>query len=336
MALVFTTGFLAVSEPPEAAPLDHEITARFPGDAGLGIDGGCLPNFGADFPCTGPWGRPDRTIRSRKVGALTNSGPYLRSAEAAHRFGVSGKALRLYEAHGLLRAERTPAGWRVYGPDQISRLHQVIALKSFGFPLSRIAELLSGGLPDLASFLELHEQVLHQEAKRVDRALRLLSTARAKLAEHGGLSSDDLMDLTKETAMTDKRKDDLAAAYEAVAARHLSPADQATLAANGYGGMDKPDADWNALGEEAARLMRTGDPRSPEAMDLARRWMNKVFEATGGDPGLTRKMKTVAREVHEQPAFTVETSSNEMMDFVSQAYGAAISAGIMPKPDDAA
>ena len=91
---------------------------------------------------------------------------------------MSGKALRLYEAQGLLRAERTPAGWRVYGPDQIARLHQVIALKSFGFPLSRIAELLSGGLPDLASFLELHEQVLHQEAKRVDRALRLLSAAR--------------------------------------------------------------------------------------------------------------------------------------------------------------
>lgn len=266
-----------------------------------------------------------------------NSGPYLRSAETAHRFGVSGKALRLYEAQGLLRAERTPAGWRVYGPDQIARLHQVIALKSFGFPLSRIAELLSGGLPDLASFLELHEQVLRQEAKWVDRALRLLSAARAKLAEHGVLSSDDLMNLTKETAMTEKRNDDLAAAYEAVAAKHFSPADQATLAANGYGGMDKPDADWNALGEEAAQLMKTGNPRSPEAMDLARRWMNKVFEATGGDLALTRKMRTVAREINEQPTFTVgATSSNDMINFVSQAYGAAIAAGIMPKPDDAA
>jgi MerR family transcriptional regulator, thiopeptide resistance regulator len=267
---------------------------------------------------------------------LANPGLYLRSAEAARRFGVSGKALRLYEAHGLLRAERTPAGWRVYGPEQIARLHRVIALKSFGFPLSRIAELLSGGLADLATFLELHEQVLRHEAKRVDHALRLLSAARARLAEQGGLSSDDLMNLTKETAMTDKRHDDLAAAYEAVAARHLTPADRAVLAANGYGGMDKPDADWNALGEEAARLMKTGDPHSPEAMDLARRWMGKVFEGTGGDPALTRKMKTVARETHEQPAFVAaSSSSNDIMDFVSQAYGAAIAAGIMPKPDDA-
>ena len=245
--------------------------------------------------------------------------------------------MRLYEAQGLLRADRTPAGWRVYGPEQIARLHQVIALKSFGFPLSRIAELLSGGLPDLASFLELHEHVLRQEAKRVDRALRLLSVARAKLAEHGGLSSDDLMNLTKEIAMTDKHNDDLNAAYEAVAAKHFSPTDQATLAANGYRGMDKPDVGWDVLHEEATRLMKTGDPRSPEAMDLARRWMGKVFEATGGDPVLTRKMRAVAREIHEQPAFAAGSGSpNEMMDFVGQAYGAAIAAGIMPKPDDTA
>jgi DNA-binding transcriptional MerR regulator len=266
---------------------------------------------------------------------MANSGPWLRSAEAARRLGVSGKALRLYEAQGLLRAERTPAGWRVYGPDQIARLHQIIALKSFGFPLSRIAELLAGGLSDLPSFLALHEHVLRREAERIGQALRLLSAARAKLAESGGLSSDDLMNLTKDTAMTDMHFDDLAAAYQTVAAKHFSPADQAALAANGYGGMDKPDPEWGTLAEEARRLMKIGEPHSREAMYLARRWMGKVFVATGGDPALTRKMKTVAREMHEQPAFTaVSSTSNDMMDFITQAYGAAIAAGVMSKPVD--
>jgi DNA-binding transcriptional MerR regulator len=268
---------------------------------------------------------------------MTKTGAYLRSAEAARRFGVSGKALRLYETHGLLRAERTIAGWRVYGPEQIARLHQIIALKSFGFPLSRIAQLLSGGLSDLAIFLALHEDVLRQEAKRVDVALRLLSAARLKLARHGDLSSDDLMNLTKETTMTDKRTEDLSAAYQAIATKHLTSADQATLAANGYQGMDKPDIDWTLLHQEATRLMKTGDPRSPVAMDLARRWMGKVFEATGGDPALTRKVRAVAREANDHPAFTsVSNTGNELMDFVSEAYGAAISAGIMPSPDGAA
>ena len=270
-----------------------------------------------------------------KGSTLAKIEPYLRTADVARRFGVSAKALRLYEARGLIRAERTAAGWRVYGPDQIRRLHQVIGLKSFGFSLGRIAELLAGGLPDLATFLELHEQVLREELKRVSEALRLLSAARTQLAQQGGLSSDELMILTKETAMTEKHTDDWRAAYEAVAAKHFSSADQTTLDANGYRGMGRADTDWEALHEEAVRLMETGNPRSPEAIDLARRWMEKVFEATGGDPALTRKMKAVARELQEQPAFAaMSNSSNEMMDFVAEAYGVAIAAGVMAKPGE--
>jgi DNA-binding transcriptional MerR regulator len=265
------------------------------------------------------------------------SGSYFRTAEVARRLGVSGKALRLYEAHGLVKAERTAAGWRVYGPVQIARLHQVIALKSFGFPLSRIATLLSSGLPDLGTFLELHEQVLRQEAERVARALRLLAAARVQLAKNAGLSSDDLMNLTKEITVTDKSIDDLAATYEQIVSKHLSADDRTALAANGAKSMLKPDASWTALHAEATRLMRTSDPHSPEAMDLARRWMGKVFEGTGGDASLTRKMKAVAREMHDDPAFAAASrSSNVMMDFVSEAYGAAIAAGIFPKPIDPA
>ena len=267
---------------------------------------------------------------------MAKAGPYLTCAAVARRLGVTAKALRVYEAHGLLRAERTAAGWRVYGPEQIALLHQVIALKSFGFPLSRIAELLSGGMTDLASFLEWHDQVLCQEAERINRARLLLDAARLKLASGDGLSLDDLMTLSKETTMTDNRTEDLAAAYAAVANKHFSAADQAILAANGYRGMDKPDAEWDYLIKEAADLMAIGNPASPDAMDLARRVMMKVFEATGGDPALTLKMKTVACEVNEQPAFAAASNtSNAMMDFVAKAYGAAIAAGIMPKPDNA-
>jgi len=68
-------------------------------------------------------------------------------------------------------------------------------------------------------------------------------------------------------------------------------------------------------------------------MDLARRWMGKVFQGTGGDPALTRKMRDVARETHEHPTFKAAApSANAMMDFVGKAYGAAIAAGLMPKP----
>ncbi len=68
-----------------------------------------------------------------------NAGRYLSPAEAAKLLGVSAKALRVYERHGLVTPLRSAADWRAYGPAEIARLHQVLALKNLGFGLGRIA-----------------------------------------------------------------------------------------------------------------------------------------------------------------------------------------------------
>ena len=130
---------------------------------------------------------------------------HLSPAETARRFGVSIKALRLYEQRGLLAPRRsrngsTGAAWRVYGPDQIARLHQILALKRLGLSLARIAELLSG--PDrLEAILALQEQALNRDSQALSRALTLVRAARVKLASGQALSIDDLANLTKETVM---------------------------------------------------------------------------------------------------------------------------------------
>ncbi len=261
------------------------------------------------------------------------SGAYLTVVETCRRLGVSRKALRLYEAQGLVQPERTAAEWRVYGPAQIARLHQVLALKRFGFPLNRVAEILNDKVPDLARLLEVHEKVVASELEGLQRAARFLAAARAKLATQGGLSTDDLIHLTKETLMSDKRFESLNDIYEDIAAKHLSDDDRAVLGRNGLKSLVQADADWPRLHEEARRLMAAGDPASLAAMDLAKRWMTKVFESTGGDRKLTEKVRDVARELHDTPTFQqASSSSNAMMEFVQKAYGAAIAAGIMPKP----
>ncbi len=61
-------------------------------------------------------------------------------AEAARRLGVSVKALRVYESHGLVKPLRTAADWRTYGPNEIVRLHQIVALKRLGLSLARIGQ----------------------------------------------------------------------------------------------------------------------------------------------------------------------------------------------------
>ena len=42
---------------------------------------------------------------------------------------MSTKALRVYEQRGLLRPARTAAGWRAYGPQQMARLAEIVALR---------------------------------------------------------------------------------------------------------------------------------------------------------------------------------------------------------------
>lgn len=135
---------------------------------------------------------------------LVNQQPrFLSPAETARRLKVSTKALRLYEAFGLVNPVRTSNGWRTYGPDQMVRLHQVLALKSLGVPLKRLGELLGDQLANLDAVLLLQEAAFRSRMAGDARRLRLLVAVRRRLASGETLSVDDLIHLTRETVMTD-------------------------------------------------------------------------------------------------------------------------------------
>src|SRR5262245_24647545 len=116
---------------------------------------------------------------------------HLSPAETARRFGISIKALRLYESRGLLKPLRTQSGWRTYGPDQIARLHQILALKRLGLSLASIGQLLASA-DTLEAVLALQDQALVRESRRIGKALALIRAARAKLKRGQTLSIDDL------------------------------------------------------------------------------------------------------------------------------------------------
>jgi DNA-binding transcriptional MerR regulator len=64
--------------------------------------------------------------------------------EVAARSGVSRKALRLYEARGILPApRRTSSGYRVYPPDVLGVLHFVVRAQRLGLTLSEIAAIVA-------------------------------------------------------------------------------------------------------------------------------------------------------------------------------------------------
>ena len=200
---------------------------------------------------------------------------HLSPAETAKRFGVSIKALRLYERHGLLRPLRTRNGstgaaWRVYGSDQLARLHQILALKRLGLSLGQIGELLVGE-DALDPILAVQERVLARDGERIARALTLLRKARAKLASGEALSIDDLATLTQETVMTTYPTAKELEVIAPIMQKHLAPEDNASFQEWRSGHPDLLNTGKELMGEAKA-LMASGDAASATAMDFARRF----------------------------------------------------------------
>lgn len=101
--------------------------------------------------------------------------------EVAARSGVSRKALRLYEAAGILpRVPRTPSGYRVYGEEILPVLAFVTRARRLGFSLAEIGEIVAirraGGLPCAHVRASVRRKVAE-----LDQKLRELTALRAEL-----------------------------------------------------------------------------------------------------------------------------------------------------------
>ena len=79
--------------------------------------------------------------------------------EIADFFGVSRKAIRLYEKKGILKPVKTDAanGYRYYSAEQVQQLNALLELKALGFSLDEIKMILDGKTAK-ESLLELLEK----------------------------------------------------------------------------------------------------------------------------------------------------------------------------------
>ncbi|MFL6464464.1 MAG: MerR family transcriptional regulator [Bryobacteraceae bacterium] len=254
---------------------------------------------------------------------------HLSPAETAKRFGISIKALRLYEQRGLLKPLRAANGssgaaWRVYGPDQVARLHQILALKRLGLSLGQMAELLVGQ-DALDSILAVQERVLTEDSERITRALTLIRKARTKLASGDALSIDDLTNLTQETVMTKQTAEELKEILTPFKQKHITPQEAAGLEASfkewtsGQPG-DVVKQSMKQLMEEAKALMTSGDATTAAAMDLARRFRATTEDLKNREPpimtALRPKLKAMIDDARSDPAVSQKM---EVLTFVEKA-----------------
>ncbi|SEO48705.1 MerR family transcriptional regulator [Amycolatopsis saalfeldensis] len=109
----------------------------------------------------------------------------MRIGEFAQRAGTTPRALRFYEAQGLMPAERSANGYREYDEDDLRLVSEIQTLRTVGFSLDDtrpFVECLRTGHETGDSCAESVE-VYRRKLEEVEACLRDLGAVRAALMD---------------------------------------------------------------------------------------------------------------------------------------------------------
>ncbi|WP_328688118.1 heavy metal-responsive transcriptional regulator [Streptomyces phaeochromogenes] len=111
-----------------------------------------------------------------------------RISQLAARSGVPATTLRFYEDAGLLPADRTASGYRVYGEDAVERLAFISSAKLLGLALEEIRELLQ--VREEGVCASVRAQMLPLIAARITEADGRIAELRAFSGRLAGVHAD--------------------------------------------------------------------------------------------------------------------------------------------------
>lgn len=236
-------------------------------------------------------------------------------SDVVRRTGLTARALRFYEARGLVSPLRTASGRRLFGPGELERINQVVALKAAGFSLADIGRLLAAQLDALdakAAGIAAARRILLAAKSRVDRGEPLDAATLCSLIRTG----DMMMDNENWKAITDRYADP-ANESEWTAARAKMPEDFDQAACS---------AGWDDLSAriEAALPMA---PQSAEARAFYAEWQALLapFDAVA-TPGMRRDAGTLYDDMARWQGERKPPFSAKVWDFI-KSVGACGKAG---------
>ncbi|MBV7417305.1 MerR family transcriptional regulator [Comamonas sp. CMM03] len=106
----------------------------------------------------------------------------MRIGELAALTGCTPKALRLYEAHGLLGTVARQGSYRIYGPEDVQRVQWIRQALALGFRLAALQPLRTmdtpAGAAAVLALLQTRRRAIADELQRLQAA----DTALAALA----------------------------------------------------------------------------------------------------------------------------------------------------------
>lgn len=193
----------------------------------------------------------------------------LKIGEVARRAGLSVRALRHYDAIGLLAPTgRSEGRQRLYGAADVIRLHRIQALKQLGYSLAAIRDALEGKQSPQA-LLQRQIEVLDRQVREARLLSGHLRRMARRLAAGGRESEQDWLDLLERMAL-----------YQ----QHLTAQEARRMT----GGTMMAE---RRLVATVRRAMEEGiEPHTSRARALAWRWTRMVIARTGNDARLAGKV----------------------------------------------
>jgi DNA-binding transcriptional MerR regulator len=120
-----------------------------------------------------------------------------RIGEFAQIAQVSGRLLRYYDQIGLLQPVRIDpqTGYRYYSARQLPRLNRILALKSLGLSLDRVATMIDGGIgPDeMRGMLMLRKSQVERTLEEEQARLREIESRIRQIDEDGVAGDFDIV-----------------------------------------------------------------------------------------------------------------------------------------------
>lgn len=242
-------------------------------------------------------------------------------AEVVRRTGLSARALRFYEARGLLKPLRTGSGRRVYGPGQLEQLNRIVALKKAGLTLAQI-QRLSGPRPlDLAALVAAQLETIEARASELAEAKALLTAVQSRIERGEPIDAETFCSLIRQGDKVMETGN-----WKSALERHYTPEELARWADNPPpAGFDQADYSrrWEELGARIEAALPL-DPAGPEAKAFLAEWnaLLEPFRAVA-----TPEMMSGAKGFWESgKAFDGDAKppfSREVMEFVMEASRAA-------------
>lgn len=108
--------------------------------------------------------------RSEDSGELT-------VGQVAGLVGVSVRTLHHWDEIGLVvPSARSWAGYRLYGPDDVARIHRVLVYRETGMPLAEVARVLDDPDVDATAHLARQRDLLQARIAHLARMLRAVDT----------------------------------------------------------------------------------------------------------------------------------------------------------------